>query len=192
MLVPANGRARVVGGITIIRIGFVVVKEIQHREKEEDDSDNCSGDGSWIPDVRPGSGGPGRTLAGNWRPGDWLLYQRLDLRPSAQTLIWPHYTPVRPRTPPSPPPVSSFGSVPAIPSLWPRVTTYPGRDSWRGGVRGPLRSRAIRPRKEGTRYEIERQKKCDFGECRKFHSASRRGYFCKPRTKSRGNQAPRI
>jgi hypothetical protein len=44
---------------------FVVVKEIQHREKEKDDSENCSGNASWSPDVRLGSDGPGRTLAGN-------------------------------------------------------------------------------------------------------------------------------
>jgi len=44
---------------------------------------------------------------------------------SAQTLIWPHYTPVRPPTPPSPPPVSSFGFERAIPSSWPRVPSSP-------------------------------------------------------------------
>src|ERR1700688_454507 len=47
-------------------------------------------------------------------------------------------TALRPRTPPNPPLVSSFGFERAIPSLWPRVTTNPGRESWRGGVRGPL------------------------------------------------------
>jgi hypothetical protein len=37
------------GGISINRIGFVVVKEIQHREKEKDDSENDSGSSSWAP-----------------------------------------------------------------------------------------------------------------------------------------------
>jgi hypothetical protein len=59
-----------------------------------------------------------------------FLYQPLDFDLA-------HYTPVRPRTPPNPPPVSSFER--AIPSLWPRVPTYPSRDSWRGGIRGPLK-----------------------------------------------------
>jgi hypothetical protein len=48
-----------------------------------------------------------------------------------------HYTPVPSRTPPNPPPVSSFEQ--AMPSWWPRVPTYPSRDSWRGGIKGPLR-----------------------------------------------------
>src|ERR1700722_855217 len=38
---------------------------------------------------------------------------------------------------PNPPLVSTFVSERAIPSLWPRVTTF-RRGSWRGGVRGPL------------------------------------------------------
>ena len=47
------------------RIEFVVGKEIQHREKEKDESENCSGNGSWSPGERLGSDGPRRTLAGN-------------------------------------------------------------------------------------------------------------------------------
>ena len=62
-------------------------------------------------------------------------------------------------TSPSPLPLASFGFEPAIPSLWPRVPTYPGRDPWRGGVRGPLKSRAVQLRKEGLGYDIEGQEK---------------------------------
>jgi hypothetical protein len=47
------------------RIEFVVGKEIQPREKEKDESENCSGNGFWSPDERFGSDGPRRTLAGN-------------------------------------------------------------------------------------------------------------------------------
>src|SRR5258708_27827458 len=70
-----------------------------------------------------------------------------------QTLIWPRYTPVRPRTPLSPPPVSSFASESTVPSFCPRVPTYPGRDPWRGDVRRLLRAGGIQPRKERTRAE---------------------------------------
>src|SRR6266446_449759 len=60
------------------------------------------------------------------------------------TLIWQRYTPARPRTQPSPPPVSSFASETTVPRLWPRVPIYPGRGPRRGGDTGvALRSRAI-------------------------------------------------
>jgi hypothetical protein len=45
------------------------VKVIRNREKENDDSENCNGNGFWSPDVRLGSDGPARTLTGNWLPG---------------------------------------------------------------------------------------------------------------------------
>ena len=47
------------------RVGFVIVNEIQLREQEKDDSENCSGNGSWTPGVRLRRDGPGRALAGN-------------------------------------------------------------------------------------------------------------------------------
>jgi hypothetical protein len=53
------------GGISINRIGLVVAKEIQHREKEKDDSENDSGSSSWPPRRGFKRYGPGRTLAGN-------------------------------------------------------------------------------------------------------------------------------
>ena len=49
---------RVVGQSLFDRSGFVVVKEIQHREKEKDVPENCSDNGSWSSDVRFGSDGP--------------------------------------------------------------------------------------------------------------------------------------
>ncbi len=58
-------REQVIEQSVFDRIGFAVVQEIQHGEKEKDDSENYSGDGSWSPDVRLGSDGPGRTLAGD-------------------------------------------------------------------------------------------------------------------------------
>jgi len=60
---------------------------------------------------------------------------------AVQILIWPRYTPVRPRIQPSPPPVSSFASEPTVPSFWPR-SDLPGRI--RGAeLSGLLRSRGI-------------------------------------------------
>src|SRR6267154_5046074 len=56
---------RVVGQSLFGRIGFVVRKRNPARENEKDVSENCSGNGSWSSDVRFGSDGPGRTLAGN-------------------------------------------------------------------------------------------------------------------------------
>ena len=44
------------------------MKEIQHREKEKDDSENDSGSSPRNPGHRLKSYGPGRTLAGNQRP----------------------------------------------------------------------------------------------------------------------------
>src|SRR5882762_8265547 len=50
--------------------------EIQQREKENHDSETYCGSSFWNSGDRLGSNGPGRTLAGNWSPGDWLLYER--------------------------------------------------------------------------------------------------------------------
>src|ERR1700677_80756 len=100
------------------------------------------------------------------------------------------YTAPRPRTLPNPPRASSFGFERAIPSLWPGVTTTPGRDSWRGGIRVCwIETNSIT---RGLAYEIERQERCDVRKRRKSYSIGRRGCVCKPRTKSRGNQAPGI
>src|ERR1700730_17685061 len=100
------------------------------------------------------------------------------------------HTALRPRIPPNPPLVSSFGSERATPSLWPRVQLPPvvARGAEVSGGCW-IDSNSIT---RGLAYDIERQEKCDVRERRKSYSISRRGCFCKPRTKSRGNQAPGI
>src|SRR5229473_4341490 len=69
---------RVVGQSLFGRIGFVVRQRNPAREKEKHDSEACCGSNSWNPSDRFGSDGPGRKLARNWSPRDWLLYERLE------------------------------------------------------------------------------------------------------------------
>ena len=57
------------------RIGFVVVKQIQHREKEKGDSENDSGSSSLAPRSGFRRYGPRRTLAGNQRARSRFLYE---------------------------------------------------------------------------------------------------------------------